>query len=442
MSGNLLLRNRATRFAAALTGGLLVALVLVAVDADLAAAAIVLMLAVVGASLLGYGVGLAVALEAFVFLIYLFAPPKDSFAIHEVDDVVALVAFVAVSVIVGAVVARLNDLRERAALAAHEAEVRVEATSGLLAGADASDVAEIVCRELVDLFDLTSCELALTDHPPVLKVRFGRQLQPYEQTTLDALESALTVAFDRARLDAEAREHRVAAEVDRSRASFLAAITHDLRTPLATIKTATASLLASGDSMASEDRRDLIDASYQEAARLEQLVTIALEITRIRSGGLRPEPVAVSLGDLVRAATQRLRPLSSDRHIALDVSPELPAAYVDSMLLERSVANVLENALLHSPADRGIEVTAACSGRMVELRIADHGDGIASADRERVFDEFVQLDRRGTSAGVGLGLAITRAFVVANGGSVRCEETPGGGATFVLTMPAEPEDAP
>src|SRR5438876_398965 len=92
--------------------------VLDAVDADLAAGAIVLMLAVVGASLLGYGIGLAVALEAFVLLIYLFAAPKDSFAIHEVDDVVALVAFVAVSVIVGAVVARLNDLRERAALAA------------------------------------------------------------------------------------------------------------------------------------------------------------------------------------------------------------------------------------------------------------------------------------------------------------------------------------
>jgi two-component system sensor histidine kinase KdpD len=442
VNAKLLLRNRPTRFAVALSGALLVGLVLVVVDADLAAAAIVLMLAVVGASLLGYGIGLAVALEAFVLLIYLFAPPKDSFAIHQGDDLVALVAFVGVSVIVGAVVARLNDLRERAALAAREAEVRVEATSGLLAGAEASDVAAVVCRELVELFDLTSCELMLTAHPPVLKVSFGRPLQPYEQTTLAALESVLTVAFDRARLDAEAREHRVAAEIDRSRASFLAAMTHDLRTPLATIKAANAALLASGDSMTPEDRRDLIDASYQEAARLEQLVTVALEITRIRSGGLRPEPVAVSLGDLVRAATQRLRPLSSDRDIALDISPELPAAYVDAMLLERSVANVLENALRHSPADRGIEVTAACSGPMVELRVADHGEGIAPADRERVFEEFVQLDRRGASAGVGLGLAITKAFVGVNGGSVRCEGTPGGGATFVLTMPAEPEDAP
>lgn len=436
-----LLRNPAMRFAVALTVTLLVALLLVAVDADLAAAAIVLMLAVVGASLFGYRVGLTVALEAFVLLAYLFASPKDSFAIDQTDDLVALGAFVAVSVVVGAVIARLNDLRERAALAAREAEIRVEATSELLAGADAHDVADVVCRELIDLFDLTSCELVLSKEPPELRKGFGRTLQSYEQMTLDALESGLLIAFDRARLDAEAREHHVAAEIDRSRASFLAAITHDLRTPLATIKAANATLLASGESMSPEDRRGLIDAAYQESARLEQLVTAALELTRIRSDGLRPEPVAVSLVDLVRAATQRLRPLSSDREIALDISPELPAAHVDPMLLERAVANVLDNALRHSTADRAIDITAACSGTTVELRVADHGEGIAPADRERVFDEFVQLDGRGASAGVGLGLAITKAFVAANGGSARCEATPGGGATFVLSMPAEPESA-
>ncbi len=413
---------------------------LVAADADLAAAAIVLMLVVVGASFLGYVVGAAVAVEAFVLLIYLFTPPKESLSIDQADDLVALGAFVAVAVIVGGVVARIKHLRERAALAAREAEIRGRGHHRIARGADPREVAEGVCRELVALFDLTSCEFVLTEHPPELRMGFGRALQPYERATLDALESGLRVAFDRARLDAEAREHRVAAEIDRSRASFLAAMTHDLRTPLATIKAANAALLASGESMPPEDRRGLVDASYREAERLEQLVTVALEITRIRSGGLRPEPVAVSLVDLVRAATQRLRPLSFDREITLDISPELPAAYVDPTLLERAVANVLENALRHSPTACRIEVTAACSGSTVELRIADHGRGIAPADRERVFDEFVQLDGRGASAGVGLGLAITRAFVVASGGSASCEETPGGGATFVLTMPAEPED--
>ena len=93
----------------------------------------------------------------------------------------------------------------------------------------------------------------------------------------------------------------------------------------------------------------------------------------------------------------------------------------------------------HRPIS-GIDVTAACSGSTVELRVADHGPGVAPDDRERVFDEFVQLEGRASSAGVGLGLAITKAFVTANGGSVRCEETPGGGATFVLAMPTAQED--
>src|SRR6185503_13791397 len=142
------------------------------------------------------------------------------------------------------------------------------------------------------------------------------------------------------------------------------------------------------------------------ASRLEQLVTTALELTRIHAGGLAPEPVEVSLVDLVRAAMQRLRPLAADREIVLEVSPELPAAYVDSVMLERAVENVLENALRYGPADREIRVTGACSDDWVQLNVVDHGVGVAREDRERVFEEFVQLGGADGS-GVGLGLSIT-----------------------------------
>ena len=118
------------------------------------------------------------------------------------------------------------------------------------------------------------------------------------------------------------------------------------------------------------------------------------------------------------------------------MSPELPAAYVDSVMLERAVENVLENALRYGPIEREIRVTGASSDDTVELRVIDHGPGVAPEDRERMFEEFVQLEGA-RSPGVGLGLAITQAFVDSNGGSVRCEETPGGGATLVLTLPAQ-----
>jgi len=434
--------SRATRLVVAMVGVLAVALVLLAADADLAVAEIVLMLAVVVASVLGYLVGLVAAFEAFVLLSYLFVEPRESFKIDRTDDLVALGAFVTVSLLVAAIVARLNELRTRASLAAREAQLRVRVNNELLAGADPRQVADATCAELVDLFDLESCSFESGDGPQSFVVRYGRTLQPYERATLDALDVGLSAAFDRARLDTEAREHRVAAEIDRSRATFLAAMTHDLRTPLATIKAANAALLASDVAMDPEDRHDLLDASYREVSRLEQLVTAALELTRIRAGGLAPEPVAVSLVDLVRAATQRLLPLSADREIVLDVGAELPAAYVDSVMLERAVENVLANALRYGPVDREIRVLGTAGGEAVELRVVDHGPGVASADRARMFDEFVQLDGA-RAPGVGLGLAITRAFVEANGGSVRCEATPGGGATIVLTVPAQDvEDTP
>ena len=434
------IRRLVTRCSLVLAAVLAISLVLDALDADLTIASIVLMLAVVVASTLGFAVGLVAALGAFVLLSYFFVSPKASFAVDHTDDLIALAAFVTVSLVVGAIVARLNDLRARAALAAREAELRVRVTNDLLAGDDTQALASAVCRELAELFDLQSCELDLSNGPPAFRVETGRPLQPYERATLDALEAGLTAAFDRERLDVLARESRVKAEVDRSRASFLAALTHDLRTPLATIKAANAALLSSDATLAPDERQDLLDASYREASRLEQLVTTALELTRIRSDGLRPEPVTVALVDLVRAATQRLLPSSSERDISLDISPELPAAYVDAGMLERAVANVLENALRYSPPDRPIEVSAGGADSVLELRIRDHGPGVSPPDRERVFLEFAQLDDHHPSGGVGLGLAITRAFVDANGGAVRCETTPGGGATFVLTMPAALEE--
>ena len=152
------LRSNTARFGAVLVGVLLVALILLAADADLAVAEIVLMLAVVGASVLGYRVGLVAAIEAFVLLSYLFAPPKQSFAIDRTDDLVALGAFVTVSLVVGAIVARLNELRARASLAAREARLRMRVTNELLAGADSHTVAHTTCAELVELFDLESAE--------------------------------------------------------------------------------------------------------------------------------------------------------------------------------------------------------------------------------------------------------------------------------------------
>ena len=436
--------------------------VLVAADADLAFAAITMFLVVVGASVFGYVPGLVTALAACGVLNYEFTRPVHSFAIDQADDVLALVAFVTVAAVVATVVARLNELTASSRRAAREARLRLTMTNELLEGADPQRVMTEVATQLVVLFDLAACRLLTTegasaeaegtrptvgyltiDVPPLTAdLALGRPLDGGERAMLDALVSGFAAAFDRVQLAVHAHDHRLVADMDRSRAAFLTAVTHDLRTPLATIKTAIGALLAPRSPLTDDERQELLEAAYAESARLEHLVAKVLELTRIRAGALRPERSAVSVPDLVRAAVTRLRPLSGGRRIDLDVPDDVPPAWVDPTMLEQVLANLLENALRYAPADREVSVSARERGSDLELRVSDHGPGIPESDRERVFEEFVCLDGPvsgggGGGGGTGVGLAVVRALVGTNGGRVWCEETPGGGATFVLTAPAE-----
>jgi two-component system sensor histidine kinase KdpD len=429
-------------------------LVLLATGADLAVAMIGLLLAVTLAALLGYAAAIVAAIEAFLVLSYFFVPPKHSFAVDNVDDLVALVAFLSVAVLVAAMVARLNELLERSELSAREAGVRLRTTDDLLDGVAPETVAPQLCEDLMTLFDLVSCNLMVgsisvarergtapvdavdvAHGPLIVQCGLGRALASHERATLEALVADLGAGFDRVRLADEAAAHRLEAELDRSRAGFLTAMTHDLRTPLATIKAAIGTLIGSPTAPDPETTSELLETSYREVARLEDLVTAVLEFARIRAGALEPERVDVDVGDVVQGAVRRLGVRGAEQPIVLDIDPELPAAFVDALMFERAVANLLDNALRYGGPGRPIDIRAASSRSMIELRVVDLGLGIAVADRERVFDDFVRLDRS-NSKGVGLGLAITRAFMAANGGGAWCEETPGGGATFVLAVPA------
>jgi two-component system sensor histidine kinase KdpD len=433
--------------------------ILVAVGADLAIACIALLLAVVAASALGYAAGALAAVTAAAALTYYFTPPLHSFRIDRTDDVLALVAFVTVSVIVGATVARLNALRRRSELATREAELRLALTNELASGAETQRVLRNLATSLVELFDLERCTVStdgsavsaasarggtglgaldVRDRKLDLHLVLARPLSIDEQRTIRALAAGLATALDRNRLDREAAEQRMRADLDRSRASFLTAVTHDLRTPLATIKTATGTLLSSSGAVDGTVQHELLEMAYDEAARLEGLVTKVLEVARIRSGAVQPEPAAVAVADLVRGAVVRLGPLADARPIRLDVDAELPPVWVDATLLEHVVTNLLENAIRHDPSEREIEVRARAAGPRVEVVVSDHGVGIAPRDRERVFEEFVRLDAPTDGPGTGLGLAIVRAFTEVNGGGVRYQTTPGGGATFVLGLPTAP----
>ena len=209
--------------------------------------------------------------------------------------------------------------------------------------------------------------------------------------------AGLAAAIDRFRLEGEARDARIDAQVGRTRSGFLSAVTHNLRTPLASIKAAASTLRAPDLELTPDDRDELLDTIYDETGRLERLVRNILELSRIRAGGLEVQREPVDVRDLAQAAIRRLRPLARAHRVRLDVPPDLGDVEVDIEMMEQVFGNLLENALRFAPPGSEILVSArscddASRDRLLEVRVADHGPGVPESDRTRIFEEFVRVD--------------------------------------------------
>ncbi|HUR78946.1 MAG TPA: DUF4118 domain-containing protein [Acidimicrobiales bacterium] len=244
----------------------------------------------------------------------------------------------------------------------------------------------------------------------------------------------VTVADRNARESAEVRAE--AAGLDRAnelRAALLNAVSHDLRTPLASIKASVSSLRAGDVSWSPSEVADFLAAIEDDTDRLNQLVGNLLDMSRLQTGALELTRHAVGLEEIVANAVDSLGAIASG--VLVDVPDDLPLAHVDPGLLERAVANIVANALHWSPAGRAVELSARMTVPDLELRIIDHGPGVPAEARERIFQPFQRLgDRR--RDGVGLGLAIASGFMKAMDGELLLEDTPGGGSTFRLLVPA------
>jgi two-component system sensor histidine kinase KdpD len=429
-----------------------------AAQADLTTAALLLLVTVLAVGTLGFPAGLAAAIVGFLSLNWFFTEPTGSFKIHRTDDVVALIVFAASAALVGWTVQRLSSLRRTALQREAEAKVRLDLTNRLLTGADVDDSLRSAADALTDLFGFESCSLTVgamlpadevaranvrVDGPGVtLLARSREDLTAADRELLEALVAGLAAGVDRLRLQEEVREARLAAEVGRQRAGFLSAVSHNLRTPLTAVKAAAGTLLSSWSRIEPEERRELLETISDEAERLERLVRNTLELSRIRAGALEVEPEPVDIADLVQHAVRRLRPIARAHRVRLDVDDDLPPVSLDVTMAEQILLNLLENALRFAPPGSEIVVGAHALHMPngvdeVELVVSDHGPGVPEEARDRIFEEFQSADTRPDRSGTGLGLAIVRALVVAHGGSVRYEDTPGGGATFVCTFPRE-----
>jgi two-component system, OmpR family, sensor histidine kinase KdpD len=431
-----------------------------AADADLTVASLVLLVTVLGVGTLGLAPGLTGAFVGFLALNWFFTEPTGSFKIHRTDDVVALGVFAVSAALVGWIVQRLSTLRATAIQREAEAKVRLDLTNRLLTGADVDEALPSAADALAELFGFEACTLIAgdagvgggeleranvrVDGPGVtLLAHASRRLTPADHELLEALVAGLAAGVDRLRLQEEVREARLVAEVGRQRAGFLSAVSHNLRTPLTAVKAAAGTLLSSWSRIEPEERRELLETISDEAERLERLVRNTLELSRIRAGALEIEPERVDIADLVQHAVRRLRPIARAHRVRLDVDDDLPPVSLDVTMAEQILLNLLENALRFAPPGSEIVVGAHALPEQdeIELRVSDHGPGVPPEARGRIFEEFQSAETRPDRSGTGLGLAIVLALVVAHGGSVRYEDTPGGGATFVCTFPREARTA-
>jgi two-component system sensor histidine kinase KdpD len=262
----------------------------------------------------------------------------------------------------------------------------------------------------------------------------GRTLAAEDQRMLAAFATEVAVAYRQRQLAEAAGAARELAETDRARTALLNAVSHDLRTPIASAKAAVSGLRSAEIDWTDADRNELLATADLALDRLTALVTNLLDLSRLQAGALSVELQPVGVDDLVNRA---LSATADAGAVKVNVSPDLPEVLADAGLAERVIANVVENALRYTPAGAAVVVVAELHGDRVELRVIDRGPGIAPGAKAAVFEAFQRRDDRSvsTGAGVGLGLAIARGFVESMHGSISLDDTPGGGLIVNISLP-------
>ena len=391
--------------AAALIGGTTVVVALLRpVAPDISLGALYVIVVMVAALVWGLAWAVAVSIASLLAFNFFILPPVHTFALEDAENWAALVVYLVTAVVTSELASRL---RRRAA----EAERR-EREAALLADLAARLLAREDLGELVDRIDPGGDPAA-------------RRLEA-------AVESLHAIARERERLEAEALEAEALRRADVVKTAVIQSVSHDLRTPLATIHAAL-DALGPADPGA---RRELVETARHELERLERYVENVLDLSRLGAGAAAPSPALWTVDAL---AAQAMAGLPGADRVRLEVGDDLPPVRADATQIERALANLLENALRFSPPDAAVTIRAETRGDEVVVRVEDRGPGVADADAETIFEPF---HRSGGSRGAGLGLAIARGFVEANGGSVWVESAPGGGASFAIALPAELEPVP
>jgi two-component system sensor histidine kinase KdpD len=424
--------------------------------------------------------------------------PVYTFTISQVGDVLAFVIFLIVAILTSQLAARARGRAETAQRRATESAMLYELGQALMSAHDVSEVLEAITQQIVSVFGTNLCAIYVPDAAGPLRLAAETVLEPgrerasqataetvYQQATqlgsspaeqtedgeqhvycqlrtadrivgvmeigpkrsghtLDPDERRLVTSFaaqaslviTRAQTEHERHRLSVLEESDRLKSALLSAVSHDLRTPLASIRASATSLLLADVAWTAEEGQELLQTIDHEAGRLNRLVGNLLDVSRIEAGVLRPELNWYDVDEMIDTIRPRLRPLLGERPLELEVQTGIPPIRIDLLRVEELVLNLVENAVKYTPPDTPIALSVRRDLEGLHIAVVDQGPGVPESQRKQIFDTFVQGQQHSDSGrGTGLGLAICRGIAEAHGGALAIRETPGGGATFILTLP-------
>jgi len=462
--------------AAALAPVLTVALTSLRSGLNLTSDVLLFLVAVILVALVGgFAPAVLAAIAGSLLLNYYFILPIHQFTIAQANNALALGVFVIVALLVSSVVDTAARRTKQAARANAESELLTTTAGSVLRGQQGLSALLDRAREAfgmdsVTLLERTSpdaqqyaggtpgesrsmsgswhvvasrgepavtrpeeADVAIPVADTLLLALRGRALPATDRRVLGAFASYAAVALDQQRLAAEAQAAKPIAAADRMRTALLAAVSHDLRTPLASAKAAVTSLRSEDVNWAAEDHDELLATADESLDQLTHLVDNLLDMSRLQAGALSLFPRPASLEEIVSRALDNLDPAA--RGITVDIPESLPEINVDPAILERVIVNLTENALRYSPPGTPPLLTASALGDRVELRVVDRGPGIPEQDRDRMFVPFQRLGDTDNTTGVGLGLALSLGLTEAMGGTLTAEDTPGGGLTMTVSVP-------
>lgn len=415
----------------------------------------------------GLGPALLAAIGGTLLLNFFLTPPLHTFTISERENVIALVAMVLVAVLVALVVDRAARRAHQAAEAGAEAALLASFSRTVLTRPEPlprllekvreafglTTVALLRCDGVqLGRWDVVACsgppdctrpeqaDVDVAVEEDVHLVGRGRTLHARDRRILEAVAGQALLALRNQQFAADAAEARRRADATELRSALLSAVGHDLRTPLASIKAAAGSLRDPQLRLTEQDRIELAATVEESTDRLAGVVGNLLDSSRIATGAVVPDLRPIGYDDVALLAVGGLDPgLHAADRVTVDIDEQLPEVLADPGLLERVVANLLDNALRHA-AGADVALRASAHAHAVELRVVDSGPGVPADRAEKLFAPFQRLGDR-NPGGLGLGLTVARGFTEAMGGTLAAEDTPGGGLTMVVRLPAAPQPA-